>query len=94
MEARLENVRIERGYDRGGIDQHEDVILFDLSGANWLEYLDDDDLCDEGDSNLCRHLSNDEGNADEIGERLAAWLALPARSSGCRPRSRANTRAG
>lgn len=72
MEIKLENVRIVRGYDLGGIDTHADVIAFDLNGCASLEYLDDDGtLCAAYDSNLS-------GGADEIRERLAAWLAGPS----------------
>ena len=80
MEIKLENVRIERGYDLGGLGPHNwfDVVLFALNGVNWLEYLDGDELCDEGDSNLCHHLSAEDGDAAEIRERLAAWLAGPS----------------
>lgn len=78
MEIKLENVRIERGYDLGGNGPHNwpDVILFDHNGSETLEYLDGDELDTAHDSNLRNYLDRDE--ADEIRERLAAWLTGPS----------------
>lgn len=76
MEVRLENLSIVRGYKLSPGDC-PDVILFDLNGSPSLEYLDGNELCDELDSDLC-YLTADVGDADDIRERLAAWLAGPS----------------
>lgn len=73
METKLENVRIVRDYDLGGVDTFADVIAFDLNGSASLEYLDDDDtLCAAHDSNLHGYLPTDAAN--EAREQLSAWL--------------------
>jgi len=76
MNELIKNLRIVRGYDFGA-DNFADVVAFDLNGSSSLEYLDDDDtLCAEHESNLRNYLPHDE--ADEVRERLAAWLAGPS----------------
>ncbi|RWQ14815.1 hypothetical protein [Mesorhizobium sp.] len=72
--TKLTNIRIEFGYDLGGVDTHADVVLFDIDGSPWLEYLDDDGtLCGSNDSNVLINLPKDV--AADVFKQLEAWLA-------------------